>query len=102
LVIVQVTEARRLGPCGRADQIWPQRRPSGFRLPLSGEIALGRTLLRECHRVTGSAEARALRALPVGVSVQVIVASVQFLLLLPKVDAMREGSEVLVPPGHFL
>jgi hypothetical protein len=40
--------------------------------------------------------------LPVGVLVQVIVPSVQFLLLLLKVDEMRKGLEVLVPPGRFL
>jgi hypothetical protein len=40
--------------------------------------------------------------LRVGVLVQVIVASVRFRLLLPKLDEMREGLEVVVPPGRFL
>jgi hypothetical protein len=40
--------------------------------------------------------------LPVGVLVQVIVPSVQFLLLLSKVDEMRSGLEVLAPPGRSL
>jgi hypothetical protein len=65
-------------------------------------IALGRNRLRGYQRVTGSVEASALRVLPVGVFVQVIVPSVQFLLLLLKTDEMGKGLEVLVPPGGFL
>jgi hypothetical protein len=76
--------------------------PPAVRRNSAGWIALGRNRLRGYQRVTDSVEASALRALPVGVLVRVIVPSVQFLLLQPRVDEMRSGLEVLVLLGRSL